>query len=206
MKDYSQNGEQKIILDYFGDRKGMFLDIGANDGVTLSNTYALSLLGWDGVLVEPSPKAFTKLEENYKDMNTNNYLVNVAIGTETKTVNLLESDSHLHNGDIALLSTLKPTEVARWKGTQKFEPVEVECFSWKDFLELNETMNPFSMISIDAEGMDWDILQQIDLSGTRLLCIEWNGNQDIKEKIIAYCKKFYLNFHYENGENIILVR
>ena len=41
---YSQNNEQDIILQYFGNRKGFFLDIGANDGITLSNTYALLIV------------------------------------------------------------------------------------------------------------------------------------------------------------------
>ena len=54
MKDYSQTGEQQVIFDYFGPEfKGTFLDIGANDGVTFSNTYGLSLKGWRGVCVEP---------------------------------------------------------------------------------------------------------------------------------------------------------
>ena len=58
MKDYSQNGEQKIILEYFQDKyKGKVLDIGANDGITLSNSRALIEKGWDGVLIEPAPSA-----------------------------------------------------------------------------------------------------------------------------------------------------
>jgi len=58
MKIYSQNLEQNYILEYFKDRRGTFIDIGANDGLTLSNTRALVELGWRGVFVEPSPMAF----------------------------------------------------------------------------------------------------------------------------------------------------
>ena len=56
--DYSQNGEQLIIEKYFGDFKGILLDIGANDGETLSNSRSLIKKGWQAVLVEPSESAF----------------------------------------------------------------------------------------------------------------------------------------------------
>ena len=52
MEKYSQLGEQDIILNYFNGKQGTFLDIGANDGKTFSNSYALSLLGWKGVCVD----------------------------------------------------------------------------------------------------------------------------------------------------------
>lgn len=56
MVDYSQSGEQSIILEFFRDLPtGHFLDVGAYDGVTYSNTKALEDLGWEGVCVEPNP-------------------------------------------------------------------------------------------------------------------------------------------------------
>jgi hypothetical protein len=40
---YSQNNEEQLILDYFGPVfKGTCLDLGANDGETLSNTVLAS--------------------------------------------------------------------------------------------------------------------------------------------------------------------
>ena len=64
--NYSQNNEQEIIINLFkGKRDGKFLDIGANNGVTLSNTFALAnFYGWSGLLVEASPKAYQRLLKN----------------------------------------------------------------------------------------------------------------------------------------------
>jgi len=57
-KTYSQNNEQQVILDYFGEHYiGTFLDLGCNDGQTFSNTRALALNGWSGVLVDASANA-----------------------------------------------------------------------------------------------------------------------------------------------------
>ncbi len=40
MQNYSQNQEQQVILDYFGNKVGRLLSIGENDGETLSNSRA----------------------------------------------------------------------------------------------------------------------------------------------------------------------
>ncbi len=62
---YSQNEEEKYILEYFGDKVGTFADIGCNDCQTLSNTRALYELGWKGILVDASPQAIAKCRQLY---------------------------------------------------------------------------------------------------------------------------------------------
>jgi len=63
---YSQFGQDSFVLDYFNNkRNGIFIDIGAYDGVSLSNTYYLEKeLGWTGICFEPIPNIFNKLEKN----------------------------------------------------------------------------------------------------------------------------------------------
>jgi FkbM family methyltransferase len=56
MASQSQHGEDLILWDFF-ERKlqGYFLDIGAHDGVALSNTFFFECLGWTGICVEANP-------------------------------------------------------------------------------------------------------------------------------------------------------
>lgn len=59
MKDYSQNGEQRVILETLkavGIEKGHLVDLGAGDGVTMSNSRALLDKGWTGDLYDGDPK------------------------------------------------------------------------------------------------------------------------------------------------------
>ncbi len=50
----SQFGEDAWIWDLFdGKLDGVYLEVGAFDGVLLSTTYALESVGWRGLLVEP---------------------------------------------------------------------------------------------------------------------------------------------------------
>jgi len=50
----AQFGEDRVLWRVFRHRrKGFFLEIGAYDGMTLSNTCLLEQMGWTGILVEP---------------------------------------------------------------------------------------------------------------------------------------------------------
>ena len=61
-----QDGEDLALLEYFfsEQKEGTFLEMGALDGKTFSNSYAFEALGWRGVLVEANPESCVKLFEN----------------------------------------------------------------------------------------------------------------------------------------------
>ena len=59
-----QFGERAVFPDYaetalkeefFGDRTGYFVDVGANDPKDISQTWHLEQKGWRGILIEPQP-------------------------------------------------------------------------------------------------------------------------------------------------------
>lgn len=67
---YSQYGEDGIIEEIFrriGISNGFFVEFGAFDGISLSNTRHLWEKGWNGVMIEQSPSAFAKLKQNYAE-------------------------------------------------------------------------------------------------------------------------------------------
>lgn len=58
-KYYSQGGEDFLIWQILGDRPtGVFVDVGAFDGIHLSNSYSFELAGWRGICVEPIPDIY----------------------------------------------------------------------------------------------------------------------------------------------------
>lgn len=199
---YSQNLEEKIILEYFGDKKGTFLDVGANDGVTLSNTRALAERGWRGVLIEPSPKAFALLKENYKGKE-GFYFYPFALGEKNGNLKFMDSGSHLGNGDVGLLSTANEQDYNKWKASTKFEEIVVKCFRYKTFLN-RLRIKEFDFISVDAEGYDSIILEQIDLRHTSCLCVEWNSFPERKAEFERLATGFKII--YQSGENLIFAR
>jgi len=53
-------GQDVFVAELLSFKKnGVFVDIGANDGVTISNTwYFEKELGWDGIAIEPIPQIY----------------------------------------------------------------------------------------------------------------------------------------------------
>ena len=198
---YSQNDEENVVKNYFNGKIGTFLDVGSNDGKTLSNTFALSLSGWRGVLVEPSLKAFSALRENYRGMK-GFYFYNFALGITNDEIDFYDSGSHLNLGDHGLLSTLSEEEKRRWP-SQEYEKIRVKCFRWKAFVN-RLSIKSFDFISIDAEGLDLAIIKQIDLQETSCVCIEWNGKDDLRDAYNAKMAGFKII--YTSPENLIYVR
>lgn len=233
MHDYSQNGEGRIIHEFFGDFKGTLLDLGANDGITLSNSRGLIEAGWTGALVEPAKAAFRKLLDNYlvtglgrkpNDFNgtPGEYyaflsggmvyapggrvrLINAAITTQDGPIDFWDCGVHLHKNDTSLLSTTRPETIARWKRSgEQFAKTTVRGITFETLLK--ETgVNHFDFISIDCEGADLDILAQIDLAavGCRMLCVETNGNN---QPFIDLAAKGGMKAYRRVVENMIFVR
>jgi FkbM family methyltransferase len=219
MIDYSQSHEQRVILKYFAGQTGTFLDIGANDGLTYSNSRALALLGWRGVLVEPAESAFRKLGAHYKEIRPADdgdlskgmvcavasgiNLVNAAITTEDGPIDFWDSGTHLRKGDTSLLSTTIPSEMARWKTSgEKFTKTQVRGITFATLMK--ETgVTRFDFISIDCEGADYDVLRQIDLHavGCRCLCVEYNGADE--KKFSDYTAKFGMRLRWKSRINLI---
>lgn len=209
MKDYSQHGEQQVILDYFKGFFGTLLDIGANDGVTFSNSRALLELGWYGVLVEPSEKTFKKLTENCKHFPVQMH--NVGIADYCGTAEFFESGSLCSPDDHSLISSMKEVETERWKKKSKPEDPIVEFTKTKipviDFKTLlkNSRCDTFDFITIDVEGMEVEILRQINMIelGCKMICLEYNGKPEIAE---IYDSLIPYPVHYKNRTNIIYAK
>jgi len=202
IKYQSQNNETNIALKYFKGRKGNILDIGANTGYFLSNSYDLIKEDWFAVLVEPS-SAFEELETLYKG-NKHVELHNIALGKKDGKLKFYESGAHIKGGnDKALVSTAIPKEMERWSEVD-FNETEVNVMSVTSFLDCYKDKK-FNYISLDVEGMEWEILQLINLKqvGCEFLCVEWNGNKDLEKKFTSHCGKYGLKEISRNAENLI---
>ncbi len=213
---YSQNNEEQIILDYFFPAGQMLtdgrfnigiLDIGANDGKTLSNSLALiescqavHFPNYKAVLVEPSPTAFAKLKALHAN-RPNVYCIEKAVGPKNCKAVLWDSGTHLNQGDTSLVSTIKEAEKDRWK-TENFTPVEVDCVDFETLLTLSP-IKQFDFITVDIEGLEKDVLPQMNLGslGCKLLCVEWNGRDF--DFFNNYCIGFGMKLLHQNAENLI---
>jgi FkbM family methyltransferase len=210
MEIYSQNNEQIIISDFFSSKEISlssisFLDIGANDGITLSNTHFLALNNSKGICVEASPSVFPLLSNIYA-VNNNISCINVAIGNTNGVLKFYESGELLGKGDKSLVSTLKVEELKRWESLNiPFVEVPVNCITFDKLIEMSP-IKKFDFVSIDIEGMELEILPQINFNelNTKLICIENNGKDE--DKFDSIIKPFGFELIHKNGENLIYAK
>lgn len=212
-----QNLEDKIVWDFFQetygtDFVGTVLDLGANDGVFLSNSRVFIENGWKGFLVEAGREPYKRLSNLYSSSNFPVTLIPFAISTENGFTTFYESGSLISDSDCGLVSSIVPTETERWRNAgTRFESYQVECktfdtiFNSAEITDYNPNLS-FDFISIDIEGMDYQILTQIDLTkySCKCLCVEFNGIE--KQKYVDYAGSHGMVLIHENPENLIFVK
>lgn len=196
---YSQNNEEQVITQYFGNYKGNLLDIGANDGLTFSNSRKLIELEWSGELIEPAEIPYLKLKELYKN-NKKIKIHNIAISDLRGEMTFYSSGEHIGKGDTDLLSTLSITDKQKWENTTVYKESKVQSMKWLDFYN----WQIYDFINIDAEGYDLSILKQMDLKELqcKCLCIEHNGHQ--YNDMIRELRKYNYKTLLVNNENLIV--
>lgn len=179
---YSQYNEEEIILKYFGSTVGRFLDIGAYDGKTFSNTYALAEKGWRGTLVEPAPVSFKALQDTYTKIKTESELVNAAVGPQMGIFPFFDCA-----GDA--VGSLSTAHMERWKEYCPFHKIYITVVTVQALLAA--LPGPYDFISIDAEGVSLTILEAFlqqpqTMVKTKLFCVEAYGPEvDQVTRIIA---------------------
>jgi len=198
---YSQSDEEARILEFFGDRTGRFLDVGAFDGKTFSNTYRLAEKGWSGVLVEPNPTSFVEMLKNYHDnpkvKSENMMFVNAAVAPARGFAEFYMTDD--------AISTLDAKHRDMWHNRHDvpYRTGHVYVVTMSDLLSTFSGFYDF--INIDVEGGNWELAKTIDFgaTGASLLCIE---HESKIEQIENYCSQWGFERVHVTDENIILGR
>lgn len=149
MIDYSQSGEQETILALrTASTWRRFLDIGAGDGETFSNTRALREVGWSGVCVEPAAALFDRLVALYGSDETVTCVSAVVVADAGGRL----TDFYYAGDD--LLSTTEADAAAIWP-TVPFVKVQAATVSLDHVLD---TLGAFTFVSLDTEGTSLDLL------------------------------------------------
>ncbi|KKL27163.1 hypothetical protein LCGC14_2387950, partial [marine sediment metagenome] len=198
---YSQSDEEKHILDFFGGRVGRFLDIGAFDGRTFSNTHRLAEEGWSGVLVEPNPTSFIGMLKNYEDnpkvKPENMMFVNVAVAPTRGFAEFYMTED--------AISTLDAKHRDKWHNRHGvlYRTGHVYVVTMSDLLSTFSGFYDF--INIDVEGGNWELASTMDFgaTGASLLCIEHDSKIEQMEN---YCAQWGFERVHVTDENIILGR
>lgn len=161
---YSQCGQDKWLIDHHfkGVNNGCFVDIGAHDGVSFSNTLKLEELGWTGVAVEPMPETYKKLKNSRKCTTVNGCISRVS-GQDS--FRLISGYSQMLSGLVSEygeqhLERIK-REIEEHGGS--YRDIDVNCFNFNELMAMNDIVH-IDYLNLDVEGGELAVLESIDFN------------------------------------------
>ena len=180
LKNGSQLGEEKIILDLFGNNfKGKFVDLGCFHPTRHNNTFELYKKGWRGINIDLNP--FTIELFNFlrpKDININTAISNKNEEVELYYINEFNTQNTLDKNHLEFLKShhnVPQKQIIKQKiYTEKLENI-LNKYNFKKIDFLN----------IDIEGHELKILENFDFGNTyvKTICVEMiDHNEKSKEK------------------------
>lgn len=168
----SQLGQDLIALALAKfKRGGYFVEFGATDGKTLSNTWILEKhFGWQGILVEPGKVWHPQLIQNrncnldhrcvWKSSNAEILFSEAAISELSTISNFVECDEHATSR-----SNSKTYEVA--------------TITLQDLLDFHGAPKVIDYLSIDTEGSEYEILKAYSFKDRKISFISCEHNHTL---------------------------
>lgn len=178
------------ILPYLKDiENGFFVEAGALNGLFMSNTKILEDLGWKGILIEPSPKAYKKCKENRKCLVEPCALVSKDYKEEWV------AGDFFFDGEDGL---------GAWSGIHRNaygirSAVKVPALTLQRILDYYG-IKKVDFLSLDVEGYEPEVLEGIDFDKTDItyILIEVNTNDYSLHGMETYLDQF----GYKNIANL----
>lgn len=175
---YSQAREDREVYQTFFEnpkvRNGFFVELGAFDGLNLSNTkFFEDYLGWTGLLIEPTPDQFAKLTRNRPRC----ILVHAAVSSTKGEVTFLGK-----GGTAGMVDTMSNTFIQQEHADKGEKPYKVPSMPFRDILHANG-VKKIDFLSLDVEGAEFEVLNTHDWNiPVRVFAVELDGHNPSKDQ------------------------
>jgi FkbM family methyltransferase len=146
--------EMQLVAAFFGNLKGYFVEVGANDPRERSQTWLLEQSGWTGVLIEPQPELAAELRAR-----RNSKVFSFACSSPENAGR--ELPFHVAGP----LSSLDRQRMAPRAAPERVIKVPVRTLN--SILAEAGTPTNFEFLSIDVEGHEIEALRGFDIARWR---------------------------------------
>lgn len=204
---YSQFKQDELLEQnvFKGYKNGIFMDVGAHDGVSINNTlYFEKNNNWTGYNIEPIKSVYEKLVIN----RPNSININCAVCNNNGTAQFL-----CNTGYTEMISGLKDCfdirHVLRLKNENeamgsKTEIIKVKTKKLEDICD-EYNIKHIDFLSIDVEGAEFEVIKSINFDKIFIDVIIFENNyNDVSVPIIDYLKnKNYIEIY--NFKDIFMI-
>ena len=182
-----KNSKSQYLQDLFVlchlnfKKKGYFVEIGAGDGVHLSNTILLEKkFKWNGILIEPLKSFFIKLKSRRKAKIETDLCYSIS------NKKLLFREVLNTENSSALFSTIEPffSNDFHSKSRKISKAYKLNTISLNDLLIKNNSPKIIDYLSIDTEGSEFEILKTVNFKKYKFRVITCEHNYSNNRKKI----------------------
>jgi FkbM family methyltransferase len=139
--------------------RGVFVEVGAFDGQSFSNTCFLADLGWRGLYVEPVPEFASVCAERHRG-NAGVAVVNTAVGATAGTTELHVAGALTTKNDDVYAAY---QHISWAKGALSGRMVAAPVTTLDRLLEDREVPVGFELLVVDVEGGEAEVFAGFDL-------------------------------------------
>lgn len=186
-KYVSQYKQDKYLNEIIFKNKynGTFVDVGAYDGLTISNTYIFEkYYNWKGICIEANPDVIPKLKEN-----RNSIVVNKGV-SDKKEIKKFNKIAGIHSMMSGFIEDYHHIQMPLIQKKINNQILDIECLSLMEILNEHNILD-IDLLSIDVEGSEYKILKSLDFDKVNIkVIISENNYEDIELRNFLHMKNY----------------
>ncbi len=187
-RSYSQYSEDLIIQSYFprGKRNGHYVDVGCHHPRRGSNSYGLYKKGWSGILIDLEE---CKVKANQM-ARRRDQVVLAAVSDKEEWLDIYSDKKYSTN------TTIKRQD----DQNEKSFIGRIKTQTLTKILEENHFPTHFELLSIDVEGVDFEVLKGLDLKiyQPQIICIEnWKALSGVDAILGSETHQYLIKQNYQ---------
>jgi len=196
----SQDNQDKYLEEniFKGLKNGIFVDVGANDGISINNTlYFEKYNNWTGINIEPIKSVFQKLSIN----RPNCININCAVSNFNG-----ETDFICNTGYTEMISGIKDNYDPRH--LNRLERENNMMNSSTNIIKINtkkletilyeNNITHINYLSIDVEGAEFEVIKSINFNNVFIDVIGFENNyEDLSYPIVKYLENYNYDIIYK---------
>lgn len=175
----SQLGQDKWVYESLDSKRGgYFVDVGAADGVALSNTFTLEQdFGWSGICIEPHDEYFAALVAARRCRCVHALVLDTVRSVEFQEAGFLSGLPETFNDQ-----TKRRLKI---EGVADGRVVTKQARTLGEILDAEKAPSVIDFLSLDTEGAEPAILSTMpfDRYCFRRICVEHNGFLEPRDKL-----------------------
>jgi FkbM family methyltransferase len=211
--DTCQVKNLSFLLELFlGKRShGSFVEVGAYDGITYSNTWGLAEKGWSGLMLEPVPTLAEAARKNHLN-HSQVQIMQKAIGATHENIRLRLAGPYTTADEKQAADYEEIEWASKWMTS---ETIEVEQITLDYALDGSAIEEDFDVLVVDVEGHEMPVFEGFSLARwfPKLMIIELedvhpmlDANRGSHARLTDVITKAGYGIVYKDSVNTVFVR